>query len=164
MAAFEPRTPGSGDLGIKKIFATSLTEILTSDVEGLGTIRREGNKTYKFIKYNNGTVNTEGLAGHFVTYFGIAGHDNSEVTFDHSDGTVGAGVLVAALQDGNFGWIQIGGAATLLVSLTAGANGNGLTIVGAANGTLDVSALVSDHLVAVVIDAALEKVLLFCPF
>ncbi|KKL88316.1 hypothetical protein LCGC14_1925900, partial [marine sediment metagenome] len=42
MAAFQARSPGSGrDSGIKKIFATSLTEISTTDVEGIGVIRRE---------------------------------------------------------------------------------------------------------------------------
>lgn len=164
MAAFQPRPVGSAGQGIKKVFAASLTDIATFDKDGLGAIRFEGDKIYKYIKYNNGTVNTEGLAGHFVTYFGVAGHDNSEVTFDHSDGTVGAGVLVAALQDGNFGYIQIQGPNTLLLALTAGADGDKLTIVGAGDGTLDVSALVSDQHAAVAIDQANKKVLLTCPF
>lgn len=164
MVAFEPRRAGTGDKGIKRIFATSLTEILTFDAEGVGTIRREGNKTYKFIKFNNGTVNTEGLAGHFVVYFTDVGYDNSEVTFDNSDGSVGAGVLVAALQDGNFGWIQIGGQVILLISLDGGADGDAATLVAATDGTLTLSALVTDQHCGVINDVTAKKVVLTCPF
>ena len=51
----------------------------------------------------------------------------------------GAGVLQAALTDGAFGWIQVGGIATLSIALTAGVDGDALTPTGAGDGTLDVN-------------------------
>ena len=149
---------------MKKIFETQLTDVGSVDKEGIGVLRFEGDKVYKYVKYNNGTVNITAVAGKFCSYFGDTGHDNAEVTPDHSDGTVAAGVLVGVPADADFCWIQIKGPVTLELALTAGVDGNGLTVTGAGDGTLDVGALVSDHICAVAIDASLFKVLLDCPF
>lgn len=165
MAAFETRPKGSGDEGIKKIFATALTETSATDKEGLGTIRFVGRKVYKWIKYNSGTGPVAAVAGNFVTYHGDNGSTDQEVTGDATDGgKVGAGVLQAVIATGEYGWIQIAGEAILTTALTAGADGNSLTPIGAGDGTLDVSALVSDHLCAIAIDASAKIVLLQCPF
>ena len=58
---------------------------------------------------------------------------------------------------------QTKGVATLTTALTAGADGNALTAVGAGDGTLDVSALVTDFICAVAIDASAKIVMLTCP-
>ena len=53
--------------------------------------------------------------------------------------------------------------AALTTALTAGADGNALTAVGATDGTIDVSALVTDFICAVAIDASAKIVFLTCP-
>ena len=76
---------------------------------------------------------------------------------------VTAGVLMSAPADGEYCWIQTHGPATLNTALTAGADGNALTAVGATDGTLDVSAAVTDHIAAIAVDASAKIVFLTCP-
>jgi len=150
--------------GIQKIFAGPLTQVDTTAKETLGTLRREGAKTYKYVLYSEGTAALTGASGDFVSYHGDDGYDDVEVTPDVSDGNgVGAGVLLATVSNGEYCWIQTEGAATLSTALTAGADGNALTVVGAGDRTLDVSAAVTDHVCAVAVDASAKKVLLTCP-
>ncbi len=49
--------------GAKKIFQTKLTDTSTTDKEGVGTLRWEGNKCYKWILYNNGAGSVASVAG-----------------------------------------------------------------------------------------------------
>lgn len=123
-------------------------------------------KRYKFVKYNNGQA-VAAVAGNFCYYHAASGAsagENTEVTMDLSDSAgVGAGVLQAIIGDGEYGWIQTGGVATLTTALTAGADGNALTAVGATDGTIDVSALVTDHICAIAVDASAKIVFVTCP-
>lgn len=134
---------------------------------GIGDIFVAHNgKRYKFVKYNNGQA-VAAVAGNFCYYHAASGTsagENTEVTMDLSDSAgVGAGVLQAVIADGEYGWIQTWGVATLTTALTAGADGNALTPVGATDGTLDVSALVTDHICAIAIDASAKIVFVTCP-
>lgn len=164
------QTPGSAGSGIKKVFATGLTETKTFDAEGLGTIRFEGNKVYKWVQYNSGAGAVAAVAGNVVYYYGVSGdavtggYENNVVTMDLTDGYLGAGVLQAIIATGEYGWIQIRGPATLTTALSAGADGNALTHVGATDGTLDVSALVTDAIVAFATDASAKKIVCQFPF
>ena len=68
------------------------------------------------------------------------------------------------IADGEYGWIQIEGKATLTTAHLAGADGNAMTAVGATtDGTLDVSALVTDAICAIAVDASAKTVALLCP-
>ena len=78
-------------------------------------------------------------------------------------GGIGAGVFQAIIPDTGYGWVQTKGPATLTTSLTAGADGNALTAIGAGDGTFDVSGLVTDFICAVAIDASADLVFLTCP-
>lgn len=116
-------------------------------------------KRYKMYKFNNGAGNVAAVAGNFAYIYAVSGAsagETTEVTMDLTDSAgVGAGVFQAVIADGSYGWFQISGVATLTTALTAGADGNALTPVGAgADGTLDVSALVTDHICAIAIDAS----------
>lgn len=128
---------------------------------------RDG-KFYKYIQYDSGAGPVAAVAGNFAYYYAPAGASagsSTVVTSDLSDSAgAGAGVLQSVLADGEYGWILIKGRATLTTALTAGADGNALTPVGATDGTLDVSALVSDHICAVAIDASAKIVQVDCPF
>lgn len=123
-------------------------------------------KVYKFVQYNSGAGTVAAAAGN-VCYFyapsGTSAGATTVVTSDLSDSAgVGAGVLQAVIATGEYGWIQTKGPATLTTALTAGADGNALTAVGATDGTLDVSALVTDAVVAYAIDASAKIVM--CDF
>lgn len=156
--------------GIKKVFATPLDTVDTTDKEGVGTIRFEGNKVYKYIQYEAGAGAVAGVAGNVTYYYAAGGasagaHASNIVTSDLSDSNeVGAGVLQAALADGEYGWIQIKGPAIITPALTAGADGDPLTATGATDGTLDVAALITDPIVAWADDASAKKIICDFPF
>jgi len=126
-----------------------------------------GGKVYKFVKFNNGAGNVAAVAGNVCYYYAVSGASagqTTEVTMDVTDsGGIGAGVFQSVPADGEYCWIQIKGVATITTALSAGADGNALTAVGAqADGTLDVSAAVTDAVVAYAIDA--DAKIIFCDF
>ena len=150
----------------------NLTKTYTSDqlnegaAPGLGDhYEDKDGKVYKFVLFNNGTGSVASVAGNFAYYYQAGGAQDNTVTMDLSDSVnIGAGVFQAVIADGSYGWIQISGRATLTTALTAGADGNALTPVGATDGTLDVSALVTDHICAIADDISAKEVLLCCPY
>ena len=153
--------------GLKKVFQTKLTDTTTTDVEGIGVIRFEGAKVYKWITYNKGAGTVAAVANEAVVYHGdnaVVLDSAADVTMDVADGVITAGVLQAVIPNGDYGWIQIKGVAILNSALTSGADGNALTSVAAGDGTLAVSALVTDFVSASAIDASAKIVLLDCPF
>jgi len=115
-------------------------------------------KVYKFVQYDTGAGPVAAVVGNVCYYYAVGGASAGQtniVTSDLSDSAgLGAGVLQSAPTDGQYCWIQIRGDATITPALTAGADGNALTAVGATDGTLDVSALVTDAIVAYAVDAS----------
>jgi len=151
--------------GLKTSFVTALDQAFTSDHEGLGTIRWEGNKCYKWVQYKEGNAAVDGVVGEVAYYYTLDGYKNNQVSSDLSDSVeLGAGVLQAALSDDEYGWIQIKGPATLALALTAGADGDPLTPTGSADGTLDVSAAVTDHVCAYAGDISDKEIICDFPF
>jgi len=140
---------------------TSLEEGKTP---GLGDIFfGTGSKVYKFVQYKEGTAATDGVAGEVAYYYTLDGYKLNQVTSDLSDSVeIGAGVLQAAMSDDEYGWIQIKGPATLTIALTAGADGDPLTPTGSADGTLDVSAAVTDNVCAIAGDISDQEII--CDF
>ena len=138
----------------------------------LGTIAMDhsANKIYKYIKFNEGAGAIAGVADRVCYYHppGATPDDSyaeHTVTMDLSDSDeIGAGVLQAAMSNGDYGWIQIKGPATLGLSLTAGADGDPLTPTGSTDGTLDVSALHTDHKCAWAIDVSANSIMCDFPF
>jgi len=134
----------------------------------LGTIganvTSDGIKVYKYIKYDTGGGSVAAVADQVAYYYTLDGYKNHTVTSDLSDSVeIGAGVLQSAPGDGEYGWIQIKGPATLALALTAGADGDPLTPTGAgADGTLDVSAAVTDNVCAIAGDISDKEVV--CDF
>lgn len=134
----------------------------------LGTVGRTSDgKQYKYVQFNNGVGDVASVAGNFAYYYAVSGASAGQidiVTMDLTDcAGVGAGVFQAVIADGGYGWIQTKGPATLTTALTAGADGNALTAVGATDGTIDVSFAVTDFICAVAIDASAKIVMLTCP-
>lgn len=152
------------------ITGVKLTNTRTS-TEGpefaLGTIYQDyTGKKYKYIQYDTAAGGVAAAAGNVAYYYapsGASAGSTTKVTSDLSDSAgVGAGVLQAVIPDEGYGWVQITGPATLTTALTAGADGNALTPVGSTDGTLDVSALVTDHICAIAVDASAKIVM--CQF
>jgi hypothetical protein len=149
----------------------NLTAVRTSSdgpAFSLGSIYESyDGKLYKYVQFDNGAGNVASVAGNFAYYYapsGASAGSSTVVTMDLSDSAgVGAGVFQAVIADQGYGWIQTAGVATLTTALTAGADGNALTPVGSTDGTVDVSALVTDHICAIAIDASAKIVMLTCP-
>lgn len=140
---------------------------LGENTPGLGDVYfGPDGKVYKFVIYDTGAGPVAAVSGNVCYYYapgGVSAGSTTTVTSDLSDSAgVGAGVLQSAPADGEYCWIQTKGPATLTTALTAGADGNALTAVGATDGTLDVSALVTDAVCAYAIDASAKIVM--CDF
>lgn len=124
-----------------------------------------GGKIYKFVQYKEGTAATDGVEGEVAYYYTLDGYKNFQVTSDLSDSVeIGAGVLQADVAEGEYCWVQIKGPATLSIALTAGADGDPLTPTGAGDGTLDVSAAVTDNVCAIAGDASDNEIICDFPF
>ena len=145
--------------------ANELKTLGTSHSVGDHFIDQNG-KVYKFVQYDTGAGPVAAVAGNICYYYAPSGASagaTTVVTSDLSDSAgLGAGVLQSAPADGEYCWIQIKGPATITTALTAGADGNALTVVGATDGTLDVSALVTDAIVAYAVDASAK--IIMCDF
>lgn len=140
------------------------TVLTAGNTPALGdTFYGPGGKAYKFVQYLEGTAATDGVAGEVAYYSAAGAGQDFTVTSDLSDSVnIGAGVLQSNVSDAEYCWVQVKGPATLSIALTAGADGNALTPVGAADGTLDVSAAVTDHICAYADDASANEII--CDF
>ena len=128
-----------------------------------GAVVGSPTKLYKYVQYDTGSAGAAAVAGEVAYYYTLDGYKNNQVTSDLSASVeIGAGVLQAVMTDGQFGWIQISGPATLTIALTAGADGDPLTPTGSADGTLDVSADVTDNVCAIAGDISDKEII--CTF
>lgn len=127
----------------------------------LGTIGQTyDGKLYKYVQYDTGTGSIAGVAGQVAYYYTADGYENSVVTSDLSDSVeIGAGVLQAAMTDGQYGWLQIRGRAVLSIALTAGGDGDPLTPTGATDGTLDLATAITDHICATAADISDKEII-----
>lgn len=123
-------------------------------------------KVYKFVQYDTGAGSVAAVAGNVAYYYAPSGTSAGAITVVTSDVSdsagLGAGVLQSTPGDGEYCWVQIKGPATITPALAAGADGNALTAVGATDGTLDVSGLVTDAVVAFAVDA--DAKIIMCDF
>lgn len=125
----------------------------------------ESGKVYKYVQYKEGTAAVDGVASEVAYYYTLDGYKLNQVSSDLSDSVeIGAGVLQAAMSDDEYGWIQIKGPATLALALTAGADGDPLTPTGSADGTLDVTTAVTDHICAYAGDISDKEIICDFPF
>ena len=147
-------------LGIDPTAVSATAEFLLGQH---GAVVGSPTKLYKYVQYDTGSAGAAAVAGEVAYYYTLDGYKNNQVTSDLSDSVeIGAGVLQAVMTDGQFGWIQISGPATLTIALTAGADGDPLTPTGSADGTLDVSADVTDNVCAIAGDISDKEII--CTF
>ena len=147
------------------IDVTSVSDTAEFRLGQHGAVIGSPTKLYKYVQYDTGSVGTAAVAGEACYYYTLDGYKNNQVTSDLSDSVeIGAGILQASMTDGQFGWVQIKGPATMTIALSAGADGDPLTATGAADGTLDVSADVTDIVVAIAGDASDKEIICDFPF
>lgn len=164
------QTPGSAGAGIKKVFATDLTETKTFDAEGLGTIRIEGNKVYKWVKYDDGTGNLDIVAGDFLNYKAADGYENNVVVADTTDADsttpFGAGVAVAAVTvTDTYMWIQVKGLVTLSLDPTGSAADSNALVPSATDKAMAIATSSDvEHICGHTMDDSAKKVVLDCPW
>lgn len=152
--------------GIKKVFQGPLDQMDDTDKEGVGTLRFEGNKVYKYLNLTNGSGNVAVAAGDVVFYTSA---DQIAATPDLTDvvgcaAGVAQGAVAQSTTGGKYGWVQVRGVAQLSTNVSAGAVGNALTHVGAADKTLDASALVTDPIVAFLLSTTSGQQKIACMF
>ena len=89
----------------------NLTKIYDNADFPLGAEVQYGDKKYQFVKYNAGDEPQVGVAGYVAIGLDSA-YSPHEVTCDWNSSTINAvlerpkGILMAALTDGKYGWIQ----------------------------------------------------------
>jgi hypothetical protein len=149
------------------VLGIDVTEVSTTPTHALGSLGQtnvDGTKEYRYVQYDTGAGAVAAVSGQVAYYYLAGGTDDYKVTSDLSDSVnVGAGVLQSAPTDGQYCWIQVRGKATLTIALTAGSDGNALTPVGATDGTLDVSAAVTDHVCAIADDISAKEIVCYFP-
>jgi hypothetical protein len=171
--------------GMKKVFLSKATDFHTSDLEGVGIIRFEGNKVYKYCMLKNTTATVAVVAGDGVAYDAEDGHINSHVVSDLSDaGTkpVGAGCVLASIPGvlavAYYCWVQIKGAITLAQTIGASvdaspvacADGDPIQLTVATDKTFRRVNTVIDadtelgYQCGIAIDASAKYAILDCPF
>jgi hypothetical protein len=144
---------------------TSVSDTAEFKLGQHGAVIDSPTKLYKYVQYDTGSAGAAAVAGEACYYYTLDGYKNNQVTSDLSDSVeIGAGILQAVMTDGQFGWIQIKGAATMTIALTAGADGDPLTPTGSADGTLDVSANVTDNVCAIAGDISDKEIICDFPF
>ena len=164
------QTPGSAAGGLSQSFVTALTETSLTDLEGIGKIRFQNGRWYKWVLYDDGTDTLDIVAGDFLVYVTLTGYGLSKVTADASDGTAtnptGAGIAVATVTvDQTYMWIQIKGAATLSLDPT-GPPSDSNAIVPSATDKAVAVATSSDveHIIGHILDDSAKTCYLDCPW
>lgn len=95
----------------KRVFKTALTETADEDLEGLGTLRWDGENCYRWVKNQGTETLTEGHCVQHTSadYINSTGFINLMTTEDlnYMAGIVMPSTLAASGSAGCFGWIQI---------------------------------------------------------
>lgn len=121
-------------MALRQIFKTQLSDVNTTAVDIVGSLRWENDKLYKYTMIKNTTATVAGVAGDPVAYFAggasIQGED-SRVVIDLTDADtipVCAGFLMGTvtgtLTVAYYGWIQLTGVVTVPTAITSGVVGN----------------------------------------
>lgn len=153
--------------GFLQSVVQALTARSTTQRQELGAIFWVGSKAYKYVKMNHNSI-TDAVQGDVVF---VDNEAMTEVTADVSASIVAtgfaAGVLEAALGDGEYGWIQVKGVSRVLNTDIGGsvAIGAAITGGGASDKAFQIVGAVNAPFCGVVLNATTttHKVYLECP-
>ncbi len=96
----------------KTTYITSLTDQKATDVEGVGCLRLENGKLYRWVKFHSGTSATVASVENGAIGFLATDTSLTTVCTDTTDciaGLAGGVTLAAGITDGYYIWVQIGG-------------------------------------------------------
>ena len=127
------------EYGIKQTFPDKVTDSSTTALNGMGVLRFEGDKIYRYVKASDALA-----ARNFVSYVAnaVVGTDDFIVVKASATVTAPAGVAVGTIAADSYGWIQIGGAAACVGDGSVAA---GEAVVSNGDGTLDTMAAGEEH-------------------
>jgi hypothetical protein len=146
--------------GLKRIFRSNLTTTEAVDVEGVGTIRFEGNNIYKWVEF----AGTTAVAAYEPVCYVLADVDTGTIV-DGANTNIAAGISQAAVPAGTpaYGWVQIKGMATVANAFGGTpAEGAQLTSNGATAGALTAVTAATQAPVGIVADVTNK--IMFCDF
>jgi hypothetical protein len=161
--------------GLTGTYLTGLTDVDSTDREGIGKIRFENGKWYKYCHFKNTTATVAGAAGLAVAYGAATGYQNNLIVADLTDADAvpfAAGVVLAAITGtltvSYYCWLQIKGLTTLTITVTSGADGAPFhlsTTDGTCVRTVEVdSGGAIKRLMGISMDDSEKLVVLDCPF
>ena len=137
----------------KHLWATKLTANDSSAKEQLGIKRTEYDSTdetwkvYRYVQFNDGTAaGGAGAKGDVVSWLTASTNKGYVVTPDESDGgqELFAGVLIGALTDLYYGWVQCGGFCNYIAT-DEGVSANDMLIVDTTDGIADTFSAGEEH-------------------
>ena len=118
--------------GMKRIFLTKLTDVSSSDKEGVGTIRREGDAEYIYCK---GVAST--VEGSVVVISSDGNYTTALLITAGGAKPVRLGVAKAAIVANKYGWYQIKGYCGAIYAAASCAAGAALYTDTSTNGGVD---------------------------
>ncbi len=106
-------TANERQTNVSRLWRTTLTEVATVDLEGVGTIRWDGDNAFRWVYNATSSATVVGEVG----FHDMSANPNANLfanvyaaaTLDLS---AMAGVFMAIVADGGYGWIQVLGIAT----------------------------------------------------
>lgn len=123
-------------------------------------------KTYRFYQYNQGAGAIACAVGNAVGFYapsGVSTGQTTVVSCDVSDTNgILAGVAMAAVANGDYGWFMTYGETTITPALVSGATGNAMTLSTTTDGSLKVAGAVTDAGGAKLVNLGTKTVFVNC--
>jgi len=126
------------DYGLKQLFPDNVDDSSTTQQNGLGIIRFEGNKEYRYVKVVDKALAAGDVACIASTVDGIV---TSKIAGQAA--SMAMGVAIGAIASGAYGWIQSKGVCTINCDGTV-VTGSGLVPSASTDGVADVVDAASD--------------------
>jgi len=106
------------EYGIKQTFPDKVTDFSATAKNGIGVLRWEGAKAYRYIKTHSDLTGDALTAKNLVSFItnATAGTNDFIVTNKSASVTAVAGVAVSAIPESYYGWIQVAGPASCIGS------------------------------------------------
>jgi len=106
-------TAAERQTNVSRLWRTTLTEVSTVDLEGVGTLRWDGDNCFRWVYNNTGSATVVGE----VVFHDLSANPNANLYANVSAAATAdlgcmAGVCMAIIADGGYGWIQVLGVAT----------------------------------------------------
>ncbi len=121
-------TAAERQTNVSRLWRTTLTEVATTDLEGVGTIRWDGDNAFRWVYNATGSATVVGE----VVFHDMVTNPNANLfanVYAAATTELGsmAGVCMAIIASTGYGWIQILGVATSCLVIE---NGSTITAIG----------------------------------